>query len=165
MLNEETVKVLNHLIQTSVDGQMGFAGAAKGATNPELKIMFQGCSVDCGAAVIELQALVHSLGGSSARSETVARAVSRGWARVQMTIGDTDIGMLKEVERAEDRVRAVYVKALRSGAKLPPQVRNVVQRQHDGAVRNHNLIRDLRNNYKAAREAAPNGPFAAFRFF
>ncbi|MDB5973329.1 MAG: family four-helix-bundle protein [Nevskia sp.] len=38
-------------------------------------------------------------------------------------------------------------------ATLPPQVRTVVQRQHDGAVRNHDLIRDLRNSYKAKKEA------------
>jgi uncharacterized protein (TIGR02284 family) len=151
MFNEDTVKVLNDLIQTSEDGKKGFAEAAKEVTKPELRIMFQGRAADCGAAVTELQALVHSLGGSPADSGTVAGAVSRGWAKVKATVGDANIGMLEEVERAEDKAKAVYVKAL--GEKLPQQVRNVVQRQHDGAVRNHDLIRDLRNNYKAAREA------------
>jgi uncharacterized protein (TIGR02284 family) len=59
--------------------------------------------------------------------------------------------MLEEVERAEDKAKAAYTKALT--ATLPQQVRMVVQRQHDGAVRNHE-IRDVRNSYKVQKEAA-----------
>lgn len=160
MLNEEAVKVLNRLIQTSEDGTKGFAEAAREATQPELKTVLQTRSADCGAAVIELQALVYSLGGSPLDSATVGAALSGDWAKVRATAGGADITMLKELERAEDRAGAAFVKAL--GVKLPPQVRSVVQRQHDGAVRNRNLMRDLRNSYKAARGAAP---FGAFRFF
>lgn len=152
MLSTDTVKVLNELIQTSEDGRQGFAEAAKKATKPELKIMFQGRSSDCGTAVIELQALVQSLGGTPEESGTVVGAAHRGWAKVKSSIGDANISMLEDVERAEDKAKAEYVKALNT--KLPQQVRSVVQRQHDGAVRNHDLIRDLRNNYKAKQEVA-----------
>jgi hypothetical protein len=56
--------------------------------------------------------------------------------------------MLEEVERAEDKAKAA--KALT--ATLPQQVRMVLQRQHDGAVCNHDLIRDVRNSYKVQKE-------------
>jgi len=150
MLTENTVKVLNDLIQTSEDGKMGFAEASKEATKPELKTMFHQRSTDCASAVIELQQLVESLGGTPKESGTVAGAAHRGWTKVKATVGDANIGTLEEVERAEDKAKATYIKAL--SAKLPPQVRTVVQRQHDGAVRNHDLVRDLRNSYKAAKE-------------
>ena len=148
MQHEETVKVLNHLVQTSEDGTKGFAEAAKEATKPELKTMFQQRSADCASAVIELQHMVESLGGKPKDSGTASGAAHRGWAKVKATAGDANIGMLEEVERAEDKAKAAYVKALT--ASLPQQVRIVVQRQHDGAVRNHDLIRDLRDNYKVA---------------
>ena len=151
MHRDDTVKVLNDLVQTSEDGKMGFAEAAREATTPDLKNVFQQRSIDCATAVIELQALVLSLGGTPQDSGTVAGAVHRGWAKVKTTVGDANIGMLEEVESAEDKAKAVYAKALT--AKLPQQVRSVVQRQHDGAVRNHDLIRDLRNSYKAKKEA------------
>lgn len=151
MHRDDTVKVLNELVQTSEDGKMGFADAAREATTPDLKNVFQQRSIDCATAVIELQALVLSLGGTPQDSGTVAGAVHRGWAKVKTTVGDANIGMLEEVESAEDKAKAVYAKALT--AKLPQQVRSVVQRQHDGAVRNHDLIRDLRNSYKAKKEA------------
>ena len=151
MLNVETIKVLNGLIQTSEDGKMGFTEASKEATKPELKTMFQRRSADCASAVIELQQVVQSLGGTPKDSGTVAGAAHRGWTKVKATVGDANIGTLEEVERAEDKAKAAYIKALT--ADLPQEVRSLVQRQHDGAVRNHDLIRDLRNSYKATKEA------------
>jgi len=151
MHNEDTVKVLNRLIQTSEDGKKGFAEAAAEATKPELKTLFQERSVSCDAAAMELQVLVDSFGGTPTDKGTVAGAANRGWAKMKAIVGDPNIAMLEEVERAEDKAKAIYAKALT--AKLPLQSRDVVQRQHDGAVRNHDLIRDLRNSYKAAKEA------------
>ena len=153
MLNEDTVKVLNNLIQTSEDGVKGFAEAAEEATRPELKTIFTQRSLDCGIAVTELQRLVISLGGKPEDSGTIAGTVHRGWAKVRTAVGDPNIAMLEIVECAEDKAKASYKKAL--SARLPPNSRSVVQRQHDGAVRNHDLVRDLRNSYKAAQEAAP----------
>ena len=151
MLNDDTVKVLNILIQTSEDGMKGFDEAAKAATKADLKTVFHQRSLDCAAAVTELQALVETLGGTPKDSGTIAGAAHRGWTKVKATVGDANIGTLEEVESAEDKAKAAYTKAL--SATLPPQVRSVVQRQHDGAVRNHDLIRDLRNSYKAKKEA------------
>ncbi len=154
MHRDETVKVLNDLVQTSEDGKMGFAEAAKDATTPDLKNMFHQRSVDCGTAVIELQALVMSLGGTPQESGTVEGALQRGWAKVKATVGDANIGMLEVVESAEDKAKAAYAKALTG--KLPQQVRSLVQRQYDGAVRNHDLIRELRDSYKAKKQAVAN---------
>ena len=154
MHRDETVKVLNELVQTSEDGKLGFAEAAKEATTPDLKNMFHQRSVDCGTAVIELQALVMSLGGTPQENGTVSGVLHRGAAKVKATIGDANLGMLEEVESAEDKAAAAYAKALT--AKLPQQVRSVVQRQHAGTVRNHQLIRELHNSYKAKKEAVAN---------
>ena len=151
MLNDDTVKVLNDLIQTSEDGMKGFDEAAKDVTKADLKTVFHQRSLDCAAAVTELQALVTTLGGTPKDSGTIAGAAHRGWTKVKATVGDANIGTLEEVESAEDKAKAAYTKALT--ATLSPQVRAVVQRQHDGTVRNHDLIRDLRNSYKAKKEA------------
>jgi uncharacterized protein (TIGR02284 family) len=151
MLNEDTVKLLNNLVQISEDGSKGFVEAAGEVTAPELKIVFHQRSLDCAEAVTELQALVKTLGGTPKDDGTIAGLAHRGWTKVKATVGDANIGTLEEVECAEDKAKAAYAKALK--AKLPDHVRTVVQRQHDGAVRNHDLIRDLRNSYKAKKEA------------
>jgi uncharacterized protein (TIGR02284 family) len=153
MLNG-TVKVLNDLIETSEDGEEGFSEAAKGATRPELKTIFLAGSADRRAAVIELRALLHSLGGTHVETGTVVGSAHRGWARVKATVGDANIDMLEEMERAGNKATAMYVSALTGNLSL--QIRNVLQRQHDGAVRYQDTIRDLRDNYKAIKEAVGN---------
>jgi len=59
--------------------------------------------------------------------------------------------MLEECERGEDAAVARYRKALKED--LPADVRAVVQEQADGAKRNHDQIRNLRNSAKAAKAA------------
>ena len=150
MLNHDTVKVLNDLVQTSEDGEKGFAEAAKDATAPELKNIFHRRALDCATAAIELQALVKTFGAMPKDSGTIAGAAHRGWTKLKATIGDANISTLEDVESAEDKAKAIYTRAL--DANLPPEVRSVVQRQQEGAVRNHDLMRDLRDNYKADKE-------------
>ena len=57
--------------------------------------------------------------------------------------------MLEECERGEDAAVARYRKALKSS--LPANVRTLVERQAEGAQRNHDEVRDLRDRYKAMR--------------
>ncbi len=154
MSNNEVIKVLNDLIHTSEDGKKGFAEAEQGSTKQDLKAMFHKRSTECDAAATELQALVKSLGGTAQDSGTVGGAAHRGWAKVKATVGDANIGMLEEVERAEDHAKIVYAKALT--ATLPSQVRTVVQRHYDGVAKNHDAVRDLRNSYKASKAAHVN---------
>jgi uncharacterized protein (TIGR02284 family) len=151
MFSEDTVKVLNDLIQTSADGKKGFAEAAEEAIRPELKTLFERRSIACGTAVIELLRLVESLGGTPKDSGTVAGVVHRIRVKVKAAFGDANIAVLEEVEHAEAKATAAYAKALT--ATLPQQIRSVVQRQHDGAVRNHEQIRNLRSRYQVEKEA------------
>ena len=151
MSKKDTVKVLNNLIKTSEDGKKGFAEASEESTKVELKTMFKQRSIDCDTAAIELQRLVGSLGGTPEDRGTIVGAIERGWAKVKSATGDPNIAMLEVVECEEDNAKAKYAMAL--SAILPTQIRTVVQRQYDGAVRNHNLIRDLRNTYKKAAKA------------
>ncbi|MNW14839.1 hypothetical protein D3C71_2131820 [compost metagenome] len=62
--------------------------------------------------------------------------------------GYSDLNMLEEAERGEDKALERYRKALEED--LPADVRVVVQRQYEGAKRNHLQIRELRD---AARRA------------
>ena len=72
----------------------------------------------------------------------------RGWVHVKGALGaNSELSILEECERGEDAAVARYRKALKQN--LPADVRGLVERQAQGAQRNHDQIRDLRN---AARE-------------
>ena len=145
---DDTVKILNKLIETSEDGLQGFKEAADKATEPQLKQLFSERAQSCSQSARELQTLVASLGGEAEKSGSVAGAAHRGWVKVKTAVGDNNIAVLEEVERGEDYAKASYTKALKS--ELPPQVRQVVEKQFQGVVANHDRIRDLRDQYRAA---------------
>jgi len=147
----DTVQVLNDLIRTSTDRKRAFVEAAGKATTPELKVLFQRHSADCAAAVIELQRLVRSIGGTPKSGGTVAGIGHRSWLKLKTAIGDANVALLEDMVRSEDQAAKAYTKALTAG--LPPQIRSVVQRQHYGAVRNLNLISDLHHCHTISIEA------------
>jgi len=60
-----------------------------------------------------------------------------------------DKAVLEECERGEDAAVARYRKALK--ANLPQDLRALVQRQADGAQRNHDEVKALRDSFNPAR--------------
>ncbi|MFZ2386242.1 MAG: PA2169 family four-helix-bundle protein, partial [Polaromonas sp.] len=60
--------------------------------------------------------------------------------------GHSDKSMLDECERGEDAAVARYRKALKQN--LPSSIRTVLERQAQGARRNHDQVRALRDAMK-----------------
>jgi uncharacterized protein (TIGR02284 family) len=154
MLCDETVTILNELLQITQDGIFGLAKVAEHANSPELIIVFEQRAIDCATAASELRTLLRMLGGIQDEWGDVAGKGLHEQAKAVATVGDADIAVLDEAEYAENRAKAAYAKAL--AARLPRRVRSIVQRQHDGAVHNHDLIRELRECCSARKEKVSN---------
>ena len=148
MADDNLVKILNNLIQTSEDGKKGFSEAREKATDGQLKTLFEERARQCDLAAQELQQAVERLGHKAEQGGSIAGAAHRGWVAVKAAMGDNNITVLEEVERGEDYAKAAYGKALK--AELPLAVRGIVENQYRGVIRNHDRIRDLRNQYRAA---------------
>jgi uncharacterized protein (TIGR02284 family) len=148
MKDQDAVKILNELIEVSEDGRKGFAEAANDAADANLKTLFEECSRQCDEAVSELQRGVGLLGGKPETSGSIAGGAHRGWLKVKAAMTDNNVAVLEEVERGQDHAKAVYTKAMNS--ELPASVSHIVQKQCEGALRNHDRIRDLRNAYRSA---------------
>ena len=149
MSDKEAISVLNELIITSEDGEKGFREAADIAEDPRLKALFSECASDCHTAASQLQSQVAALGGKPQDRGSVAGAAHRGWVKVRATVENKDMAVLEEVERGEDRAKAAYTKALQ--ADLPTEVLNLVKQQQVGALRNHDRVRDVRNEFRARK--------------
>lgn len=147
--NQEAVTTLNDLIEVSRDGEMGFKAAADKADDPGLKNLLQDRARSCAAATVELQSLIRSLGGKPDDSGSVAGAIHRGWTKVRAAVGDNNVAVLEEVERGEDLAKSAYAKALK--ADLPADIRQTIDQQYQGVLRNHDRVRDLRNQFRAAK--------------
>ena len=147
--NDDVVDVLNDLLESCRDGEYGFRTSSENADSPDLKVLFMRHSTECGVAARELEAEIRRLGGEPASGGTVAGALHRGWVSVKTALtSQDDKAVLEECERGEDSALAQYRKALKQ--PLPPAVRVVVERQAQGAQRNHDEVRDLRDRYRSA---------------
>ncbi len=139
---EDTISVLNDLIETCKDGENGFRTAAEELKTPQLKSLFREHSQQRAQFGRELQMEVSRLGGGPEQSGSVAGAVHRGWMNVKSAVtGDSGKAIIAEAERGEDSARNSYERALAKG--LPPEVRSIVQRQYSSVKECHDRIRSL----------------------
>jgi len=144
----KVIATLNELIETSMDGEKGFALAAKDSKDASLASVFREGGQSCRTAAAELQDQVRMLGGNPATDGSMKAAVHRGWISLKSAASTRDSkAILEECERGEDYAKAKYGEALRHD--LPPAVRELVERQYRGVVANHDRIRDLRNQYRS----------------
>ncbi|MEH6564932.1 MAG: PA2169 family four-helix-bundle protein [Halopseudomonas sp.] len=146
--SKKVISTLNDLIETSKDGEEGFRVCAEDSKRADLKTLFNQRAVECGKAAQELQAIVLRLGGDPEDSTSMAGDMHRRWVDLKsMITGKDDEAILNECERGEDVAKKSYREALEKN--LPEDIRQVVQRQYDGVLRNHDQIKSLRDAERA----------------
>ncbi|RYF24587.1 MAG: PA2169 family four-helix-bundle protein [Comamonadaceae bacterium] len=146
---DDVADVLDDLLESCRDGEYGFRTAAEHAESAELQGLFLRHSAECGSAALELEREIRNLGKEPSTGGTMSGALHRGWVSVKsvLTTHD-DKAVLEECERGEDAAVARYRKALET--PLPPALRTLVERQAQGAKRNHDEVRNLRDRYRTA---------------
>ncbi|MEO8936856.1 MAG: PA2169 family four-helix-bundle protein [Burkholderiaceae bacterium] len=149
MDKSDIVDLLNDLIEVSKDGEYGFRETAEHAKSPNIRSTLSARSADCAAGAAELQRLVTTYGGKPETSGSTGGALHRGWVSVRSALtSKDDLAVLEEAERGEDSALKKYREA--ASKALPADVQAVVQKQLQGAQRNHDQIKTLRDSVKAA---------------
>lgn len=140
----DAVDVLKDLVECSKDGEYGFRTCAEQAKREDLKQLFLQRADNCRAAAQELNQLVRECGGTPEEGGSTMGAMHRGWVAVKTALSTyDDKAVLEECERGEDNAKVRYRKAL--DKPLPPHIRQVVERQMEGVLRNHDEIKRLRD--------------------
>lgn len=146
---DDIIDVLDDLAECSKDGEYGFRACAEQAERQDLKSLFLQRADDCRHAAQELHQQIRSLGSTPDEGGTAAGAVHRGWVTVKAALSTyDDKAVLEECERAEDNALARYRKALKTN--LPASIKQLVERQMQGVQRNHDQIKMLRDQFRAA---------------
>ena len=145
----DVIDVLQDLAECSKDGEYGFRACAEQAKRADLKSTFLQRADDCRGAVQELNEQIRMLGGKITEHGSAAAAVHRGWVSIKskLTTYD-DKAILEECERGEDNAKTRYANALKK--PLPAGVKLIVERQMQGVQRNHDQIKMLRDQFRAA---------------
>ena len=149
MANDEIIEQLNKLIETCKDGEYGFRTSADHVKSPDLREVFLNRAADCERGAGELQGVVAGLGGKPDKRSSASGTLHRGWVAVVGKLsGYSDEKILDECERGEDVALERYRAALKQ--PLPGDIMGLVQRQYEGAKRNHDQVRTLRDQVHAA---------------
>ncbi len=149
---EQVLETLNDLLENARDGELGFREAAEHTETPRLSALFGRRADTCREAAAELQEQIERLGGKVDEGGTVTGAAHRVWVHIRGLFGGaSDETMLSECERGEDAAVARYDKALKQN--LPHDMHAMVLRQFEGAQRNHDMIKALRDQARAETKA------------
>ncbi|PTQ84625.1 ferritin-like domain-containing protein [Nitrosomonas ureae] len=144
MNNENQITLLNELIETSRDGVEGFKKCAEDAQDPKLKLYFQDRANNCEEVVRTLSEEVRKCGGEPDKSGTMKGAFHRMWIDFKTALTEKDnLAVLEECEKAEDVALAAYQDALKE--ELPENLRSLIAQQLEGVKRNHDRVRQLRD--------------------
>ncbi len=150
---DKKASALNHLIETTKDGENGFAAAAKDCSDASLKHTFMQYSRERQEFSVKLQRLVEGQGKIAEVDGTLGAAVHRGWINLKSTMSTRDnLAVLEECERGEDHAVNQYMEALEehelgSATELVQQQCNQVKNTHDEIVK-------LRDKWKASSPAS-----------
>jgi uncharacterized protein (TIGR02284 family) len=149
MQSDNTISVLNNLIETCKDGEKGFKEAAEGLKSADLKARFLDYSRQRTTMASELQSLVRKLGGDPEKSGSMSGAIHRGWIDIKAAVsGRDDNAILAEAERGEDVATSAYENALKE--LLSPEAQNVVQQQSVKVRQAHDEVKMLRDSRRAS---------------
>lgn len=141
-MKDDTIQILNGLIEICLDGEQGYQAAARRTLDGAFKGLCENYVQQRARFVIDLQVAVRRLGVEPTKGGSLAGALHRGWMSLRsMLAGGSQESLLAEVGRGEGEARAAYEKALRG--QLPLDVRSLLERQHIQVKEAHDRILSL----------------------
>jgi uncharacterized protein (TIGR02284 family) len=144
--NEHAVKVLNSLIETTLDSANGYKEAAENATASQYKSMFSDRSIRRDALVRELQQEVRSFGGDPENDQSILGKAHNKFVDLKnaLTGGADDKAVINEVERGEDVIKAKYAAAINDD-ELPPSARELINRAYGEIKADHDEVSRIKH--------------------
>lgn len=145
-----TFTTLNHLIETTKDGESGFEAAAKDCSDPSLKHVFMQYSRERGKFAVELQNFVKRHGEEPEQTGTLTAALHRGWLTLKSAFSKRDnLAILEECERGEDYAVQQYQDAFQT--QQLGFAMSVVAEQRDRVLKAHEEIKSMRDKLRASQ--------------
>lgn len=145
MNHRYTIVTLCELLAVTRDGENGFATCAAQVRSDSLRQLFWTRAGRHAIAAVQLRGLIGRLGGDPAMQGKIVSTSRRGWVSLPSTLAQsTDEALVDECERGEDHALEVYRNALDD--HLPEFVRQVVLRQFEDLMSDHDAIRALESD-------------------
>jgi uncharacterized protein (TIGR02284 family) len=150
MNNDHDIKVLNSLVETTLDSAEGYAEAATDAKSAQLVSLFEGRAGERRRAASTLQQCVRSLGGTPEDDGTVLASAHRMFVNLRSSITSADnTAVVDEVERGEDHIKHKFEEAMNDNELSPPAM-SAIADVYTSVRSGHDQMRDLKKMLHAA---------------
>jgi uncharacterized protein (TIGR02284 family) len=142
---DHAVKVLNSLIETTLDSANGYKEAAENIKDAELRTMFAKRAERRREIAGQLQAEVRSFGGEPEDDQSMMGKMHNKFVDLKTAMGaDSNKSVIDEVERGEDVIKGKYEHALKDD-DLPAQSRELVSRAFATIRADHDEISAMKH--------------------
>jgi uncharacterized protein (TIGR02284 family) len=143
--NEPAVKVLNSLIETTLDSASGYREAAEATENSQFRTMFTQKATERMELSRRLQDEVRTFGGDPEQTQSTLGKVHNKFTELKGKVtGGSDKSVIDEVERGEDTIKAKFEKAIQD-EDLPPPTREIVSSAYSTIKADHDEISALKH--------------------
>ena len=143
--NDHAVKVLNSLIETTLDSANGYREAADNARSSQFSSMFADRAARRAQLVGELQQVVRSFGGAPETDPSLLGKAHNKFVELKTAIaGGDDRAVINEVERGEDTIKAKY-EAVLDDRELPSTARELINRAYGAIKADHDEVSRLKH--------------------
>ncbi len=146
---QHAVKVLNSLIETTLDSANGYREAAESAQSGQFKTLFEERSRRRLDLTRQLQQEVRSFGAEPEDDQSLLGKAHNKFTdlKASLTGGRDDKAVINEVERGEDVIKAKYEKVL-DDQELPSNVRQVLNQAYQSIRADHDEISRIKHTYQ-----------------
>lgn len=137
---QHTVKVLNSLIETTLDSARGYKEAAESSEDAKFKSMFSERSLKRMKLTGDLQEEVRTFGGEPEQDQSMLGKAHNKFVDLKAAVlGHDEKAIINEVERGEDFIKAKFEKAL-DDEELPANVRERLSRAFEDIKADHDSV-------------------------
>ena len=140
------VRVLNGLIETTIDSVDGYEKAAQESKNPEFRRIFEERAFERRRVCDDLKNEVARMGGEVEDDGSLLAKAHRSFLKVREAVmGGDDKQVIDEVERGEDFIKGKFEHAMRDEDLTAP-ARETVTRAYTSVKSGHDQISALKHS-------------------
>lgn len=143
--HENAVKVLNSLIETTLDSANGYRHASESIERPDCKTLFAERASRREHLAQQLKQEVRTFGGEPETDQSLLGKAHNKFTELKGAVtGHSDKAVIDEVERGEDVIKAKFEKALQDD-DLPSTARELIQRAYGSIQADHDEVSRLKH--------------------
>jgi len=150
--NAQDIKVLNGLIETTLDSADGYREAAEQTQDPHYRTLFERRSAERQQVVEDLSAAVRGLGGDPESDGSILAKAHRAFLDVKHALLRDEQAVVNSVENGEDFIKGKFESALEDSA-VSATTRETIRRAYVTVKDGHDQMRDLKHSLEGQKDA------------